>query len=728
MKKSLLTVLGLVTLGSAIAQTPSPSWTISQNASFSLTSAGIRFMDAVDPNVVWVVGYDGTAPSKNYNWYSRTINGGTNWNSGSILPDTNTYVLANLDGVDANTAWVSAYKKASQSQGGIFRTTNGGTSWQNMTAPGMYTNTAAFTNIVTFVTPMIGITMGDPNGAGNEFEIWRTTDGGNSWTKIPGANIPNPNSANEFGLVNVYTKQGSSNIWFGTNEGRIYYSNDAGLTWNVSTLPSTPQTNASVNDIAFSDPSNGVAYVYNTSTTPATFEMYKTTDGGANWTAITPVSANVGRNDISAIPGTTYFASAGAGTGNNIISYSTDGGTTWIDWGSTGIQYLTVDFVDGSNGWSGSFSDQTNASLGGVWKYNGAALTSTVPPTSNFSIPSNLCLSGVDATVVPVNTSTGTGPLTYSWSSAANVAFATSTSSAPVITFTANGTYTITLAVTNSISTNVSSQVINVLTCASPSVSFSVPTGTLCNKVALNFTNTSTGSPAPTFSWSTSPAVSVTISPSSTASNAAISFSTPGIYSVTLWASNASGTAQVTQTVSIANCAPNVGFNMPSQTCTNTAVTMTNTTTGTGPITYSWSCVPSPGSISNVSAISPTITFVNANTYTVTLKATNNSGSSTISQTISVTTCAGVSENSAFASNVQVYPNPANDQINVELPAGFSDNYTLTLTNILGKVILTEKVSHKDKINIRLANVAQGVYFLTIDAKGQKATKKIVIE
>lgn len=728
MKKQLLTIFSLAVFGSAMAQTPSPSWSTIQNAAFTQTAAGTRFLDAVDPNVVWVVGYDGAAPSRNYNWYSKTTNGGTNFTAGNIFPDTNTWVISNLEGVDANTAWVSCYKKSVQAQGAVFKTSNGGTNWVNMNSAAMYTNSAAFTNIVTFVTPSVGITMGDPNpGTSNEFEIWRTTDGGNSWSAVPGANIPNPTSG-EYGLVNIYCKQGTANIWFGTNKGRIFRSTDAGLTWNVSTLPSTPTASANVNDVAFTDPLNGVAYVYNTSTTPATFEMYKSTDGGVNWTAITPVDPNVGRNDICAIPGTTYFASAGAGTGNNIISYSTDGGTTWTDWGSVSVQYLTIDFVNGTTGWSGGFSDVSVATTGGINKYSGSPITSASPASANFSIPANLCLTGPNATITPNNSSTGNPAPTYSWSATpAGVAFSAPTASAPVITFTANGTYTITLAATNSVSSNSSSQIITVLSCTSPSVTFSVPTGSNCNNVALNFTNTSTGSPTPTFSWSTSPAANVTISPSSTASNAAITFSTPGVYSVTLWASNAQGTAQVTQTVNVNNCAPSPSFALPANTCTGTALTMTNQTTG-GATSYSWSCSPSPGSISNATAPNPTITLVNVGTYTITLKATNASGSATSSQTIQVTTCAGINENSILADNVRLYPNPAKDFVNIDLPASYSDSYTFTLTNILGKVIMSEKVPAKDKVSINLSNLTKGIYFLSVEAKGQKTTKKLVVE
>ncbi|MBA3662943.1 MAG: T9SS type A sorting domain-containing protein [Bacteroidetes bacterium] len=543
MKKSLLSIFGVFAATAFMAQTPSSSWTISQNAGFSNVSAGIRFMDAVSPNDVWVVGYDGTAPSANYNWFSKTNNGGTTWTTGNIFADTMSYVIANLEGINATTAWVAAYNYSLQAQGGIFETTNGGTTWTNMTPAGMFTNTASFADIVCFLTPSVGIVIGDPNGTGNEFEIWRTTNGGTTWSLVPGANIPNPSSTAEYGLVNVYAKQGTTNMWFGTNKGRIYRTTDAGVTWNVTTLPTLPVASAGVNDIAFSDAMNGVAYVFNTSTTPATFQMCNTIDGGATWNNITTISPNVGKNDLNVVPGTNMFVSVGAGSTNTVISYSSNNGVTWTSWGSIGIQYLTIDFANATSGWAGSFSDPANAATGGIWKYNGPAITSVV----------------------------------------------------------------------------------------------------------------------------------------------------------------------------------NAGFNAPSVACPSTAITVTNTSSGA--TSYTWSIAPS-GSINTPTSLNPTITVGAQGNYTITLIASNSSTTSTTTKLVNVN-CVGIAQNGSVASSMMVYPNPAKETLNVEVAT--SDVYTVSLSNLLGKVIFADK-SAKDKTTINLSNVAAGVYFLTVDIKGEKTTKKIIVE
>lgn len=370
MKKTLLTLATVgLSVGAFAQATVSPFWNIVQNSNLPQAQAGIRFLDATDANNVWAIGYDGLAPGLNYNWYTRSSNGGTSFTSGNVYADTNTYVLANLDAVNGTTAWVSAYMKAGQNKGAIHQTTNSGTTWTNMTPVGAYTNNASFANIVTFLTPSVGITMGDP--VGGEFEIWRTTNGGGAWTKLPGASIANPLSAAEYGLVNVYTKYGANDIWFGTNLGRVYHSSDAGLTWTAATIPGA---GVGVNELAFTDPNNGLAYAYSGTTTSPVFGLYKTTNGGATWTQITPIDPNLGMNDIVPVTGTSLFASCGAGTGNTIISYSNDHGTTWNSWGGSNIQYLNMDFVSNSVGWAGSFSF-TVAAQQGIFKFSGAPLS-----------------------------------------------------------------------------------------------------------------------------------------------------------------------------------------------------------------------------------------------------------------------------------------------------------------------------------------------------------------
>ena len=359
MRKSLLIVaLAIFTINASAQVVPSPFWT-NQSSNFSIVSAGIRYMHVLDPNVVWAVGYNGTSAASNFNEFTRTINGGTSYVSGLIYPTTATYFPASIEAITQDTAWVTAYLTAGN-MGAIHRTTDGGLSWSNMTPANMYTNAASFADWSTFCTSQIGITCGDP--VGGEFEIHRTNDGGMTWTLVPGASIPNP-VGGEYALTDVYFRYGANDIWFGTNLGRVFHSANQGQTWTVGSIGPTPY----INDIAFRDAMNGLAI---TSATTA----YSTSNGGATWTQITPLDPNMGLNSICPIPGTTWYASCGAGTGNNVISYSTDDGVTWTTWGGSNVQYLQIEFVNNTDGYAGGFSDPFNSAQDGMFRFNGTPL------------------------------------------------------------------------------------------------------------------------------------------------------------------------------------------------------------------------------------------------------------------------------------------------------------------------------------------------------------------
>ncbi|GIV29321.1 MAG: hypothetical protein KatS3mg028_0387 [Bacteroidia bacterium] len=123
MKKQLLTVIAAGI--SAVALSHKHLHLLLSGASFKIpmwpvVSGGVRYMDAVNPNVVWCTGYDGFAPGLAYNFFARTIDGGNTWNNGNVFADTNTYIISNIEGVNDTVAWVSAYMKAPQDRGVLY--------------------------------------------------------------------------------------------------------------------------------------------------------------------------------------------------------------------------------------------------------------------------------------------------------------------------------------------------------------------------------------------------------------------------------------------------------------------------------------------------------------------------------------------------------------------------------------------------------------------------------
>jgi len=164
--------------------------------------------------------------------------------------------------------------------------------------------------------------------------VFKTTDAGESWLPITDGQVPLGSTGSiavaESDPNVVYLGTGSDDIRSNVSTGRgVYRSNDAGATWsfiglrNVGQIgavridPRDPNTVyvAAIGD-AFSDsPDRGV---------------YKTTDGGKNWRKVLFLSDSVGAADLELQPGSPNVIYASMWRGERkpwtIISGSTQGG------------------------------------------------------------------------------------------------------------------------------------------------------------------------------------------------------------------------------------------------------------------------------------------------------------------------------------------------------------------------------------------------------------------
>jgi hypothetical protein len=74
------------------------------------------------------------------------------------------------------------------------------------------------------------------------------------------------------------------------------------------------------------------------------------------------------------------------------------------------------------------------------------------------------------------------------------------------------------------------------------------------------------------------------------------------------------------------------------------------------------------------------------------------------------------------ASNVKIYPNPANDYINIE--SNVTQISKVVLYDILGKKVLSQNELTNNRLDI--SSLTKGVYFMKINANGNSITKKII--
>jgi hypothetical protein len=223
--------------------------------------------------------------------------------------------------------------------------------------------------------------------------------------------------------------------------------------------------------------------------------------------------------------------------------------------------------------------------------------------------------------------------------------------------------------------------------------------------------------------------------------NPTITATSAGQVTLTLVATNSQGSVSATQVVTVQVCSPNIQFTLPSplyfcSDASKASFTVVNTTAqvpGAGTNSYTWSVAPTNGVVNITSAAFPnfaaSVSNTNITTYTVTARVKNASGTSTVSQTMNVDFCTGINEQNSLANNMLVYPNPAHEHMFVSLPAG-TDAYKVEVINVLGSVIYSDIVTKgaKSTFEINLEGKPKGVYFISVEANNQKATKKIIVE
>lgn len=87
----------------------------------------------------------------------------------------------------------------------------------------------------------------------------------------------------------------------------------------------------------------------------------------------------------------------------------------------------------------------------------------------------------------------------------------------------------------------------------------------------------------------------------------------------------------------------------------------------------------------------------------------------------------GIAQNQKQATQFSIYPNPANEIITVKFERPDNEDTKITLSNVLGQVLLSESIYANDTV-LSTDNLKTGVYFITIENKGAQSTQKIIIE
>jgi len=205
----------------------------------------------------------------------RTTDQGANNNQIFAEPNINTFGLANFTMVGPDRAYAIGYRGSPQVQRTmIFRSLNAG-------AVSPVWDTVKTFPLGTFAPQLRKIKFANQDTgyvSGSRGKVYRTINGGNTWTDVSPDTTVNSNGTNNYTALSVVNGR---TIFVGGSSRKLFRSTDAGATWTDLTIavpsPPTPLTNfTSIGEIVMNDANNGYLY--------AGSIVMRTTNGWNTWT------------------------------------------------------------------------------------------------------------------------------------------------------------------------------------------------------------------------------------------------------------------------------------------------------------------------------------------------------------------------------------------------------------------------------------------------------------
>lgn len=302
----------------------------------------------------------------------RSDDGGNTWTNAG-LAESNHIGRIVVHPTDPNTVFVAAtgVLYGSNNERGIYKTTNGGASWEQVLF--VSNETAAIDLVVNTANPdILYAAMWERTRepwqrtyAGLTSAIHRSTDGGDTWTELGAANgLPAPDlQTGRIGLAISESDPATVYARFTTNEitnvfNGLYKTSDNGDTWTLVTLSDLDGIDASFGwyfgNVRVSPTNPDEVFVLGQ-------RIYRTTNSGANWSEISGMHVDhhaleYSRNDPN-------FVLAGNDGG---VYISNNGGTDWQKFTNlpiTQFYNIEVDFSDPTRLYGGTQDNNTIRTL-----------------------------------------------------------------------------------------------------------------------------------------------------------------------------------------------------------------------------------------------------------------------------------------------------------------------------------------------------------------------------
>jgi hypothetical protein len=320
----------------------------------------------------------------------KTTNSGTSWSAvndfmANLAVSSIVFTPGDPNTMYAGTGESGFFNFDALRGAGIFKSTDGGTTWTQLSS----TTSSNFYSVNRLAISADGTVLLAATSTG----IWRSADGGTSWTDATGDTT---------NMMDVKFISGSSvNAVAGDRVRRAYYSTNGGATWTTASGPTLVSSRRVEIGVSVSSPSTVYLSI---DTGGDTGQIWKSTDSGQSYTQLATPDHLGGQGWYDNVVWVDPTDANRVVVGGTTLSRSIDGGTTWstrsygvgihpdhhaivhdpgyngttnkrVYVGNDGGMYVTTDILAGTDFSSVSFSALNNNL--GITQFYGAAGNTT---------------------------------------------------------------------------------------------------------------------------------------------------------------------------------------------------------------------------------------------------------------------------------------------------------------------------------------------------------------